>query len=76
MRFDDQVYCYLINEPKSYFQETSHPSAEGNYKKYGKAFDMSQNSYINIYNIDVKMYIRIFAKHGLELPYIAKYCEE
>ena len=50
-----------------------------NYKKYGKAFDTWQKSFIDIYNINEKIYIRIVAildSYDNGLPYIAQYCEE
>ena len=47
-----------------------------NYKKYGKAFDTRQKSFIDVYNVDEKMYIRVVAIYDDGLPYIAQYCEE
>ena len=47
-----------------------------NYKQYNKAFYTSQRTFIDVYNVDEKIYIRMFAKYMNGLPYIAKYCEE
>ena len=47
-----------------------------NYKQYGKAFHAWQGSFIDIYNIDEKIYIRVFAEYDNGLPYIKQYCEE
>ena len=47
-----------------------------NYKKYGKAFDTRQKSFIDVYSVDEKMYIRIVAIYDDGLPYIARYCGE
>lgn len=47
-----------------------------NYKKYGKAFDTRQKSFIDVYSVDEKMYIRIVAIYDDGLPYIERYCGE
>ena len=66
---------YARNLNKGLYQETD-LSSEYYYKKYGKAFNIFQYSFIDIYNVNEKMYIRVFAVYDNGLPYIAQYCEE
>ena len=90
MRIDDMVHCYFNYDPQGYVNSRASEftveealkrrnyTLYENYKKYGKAFDPWQYSYIDIYNVDEKIYIRMYASYRYrdELPYIAKYCEE
>ena len=47
-----------------------------NYKQYGKVFKKKKKTFIDIYNIDENMYVRVFSKYSNGLPYIQRYCEE
>lgn len=76
VKIDDRIYCHYNYDAQDFLNKYSNYYKEYNYKKYGKTFVMYQGSFIDIYNIDEKIYIRVFAEYDNGLPYIARYCEE
>ena len=82
--YDYDLQGYIDNKYKEYqskpdidtYLKKSGYIGYRNYKKYGEVFHTEQKFFIDIYNIDEKIYIRIVAEYDNELPYIAKYCEE
>ena len=71
---------YWKDKPKNYdiedYLKDSGYRQYKNYKQYGKAFHTWQDSFIDIYNVDKKMYIRVEAIYDDGLPYMVEYCEE
>ena len=72
----DTIFCNYNYDSEDFLKRYSHYYTNSNYEKYGKTFYTSQGSSIDIYNIDEKIYIRIFAKYMNGLPYIERYCGE
>ncbi|MBR6026620.1 MAG: hypothetical protein IK065_03350 [Neisseriaceae bacterium] len=76
VKIDDDITCHYNYDAQDFLNKYSNYYKEYNYKKYSKIFVMYQGSFIDIYNIDEKIYIRVFAEYDNGLPYIKQYCEE
>lgn len=72
----DNIYCWYYYDTQDFLKKYSSYNINSNYEKYGKTFDTGQKSFIDIYNVNEKMYIRIVATYDNGLPYITQYCEE
>lgn len=77
--FRNKIIMTIFSD-KSFIMINDKVTCSSDYEMPEKSFGTGQKSFIDIYNIDEKMYIRIYSIYDKWLPnwlpYISRYCEE